>query len=189
VERLRKIRLSKRAIRQIPNAITVLRILLIPLVIVLLFRAENAWELWLAVLFFTISAATDGLDGAIARRKDLISKTGQLLDPIADKALLGASLITLSALGFIGWAPTVIILVRELAVTLYRLAVAKKRVIAASGGGKFKTVVQSIAIPFVMAPLEFLGSWIEFVELGVIWFAVAVTVWTGLDFFRKQIGR
>jgi len=181
--------LSKRAIRQIPNAITVLRILLIPLVVFLLVEAESAWELWLAVLFFTISAATDGLDGAIARRKNLISKTGQLLDPIADKALLGGSLITMSALGFIGWGPTIIILVRELSVTLYRLAVAKRRVIAASGGGKFKTVVQSVAIPFVIAPLDFLGSWIGFVETGVIWFAVAVTVWTGLDFFRKQIGR
>ena len=95
----------------------------------------------------------------------------------------------MSALGFIGWGPTLIILVRELSVTLYRLAVAKRRVIAASGGGKFKTVVQSVAIPFVIAPLEFLGSWIGFVETGVIWFAVAVTVWTGLDFFRKQIGR
>lgn len=180
--------MSQRAIRQIPNAITVLRILLVPLVVFLLVQADTNWELWLAVFFFVLSAATDGIDGAIARRKDLVSKTGQLLDPIADKALLGASLVTLSIIGYVSWIPTILILSREIAVTVYRLVVAKKRVIAASSGGKLKTVIQSTAIPIVMAPIEFLGEWVEVLNQGVIWIAVAVTLWSGYEFFRKQVG-
>ena len=181
--------MRKRAIRQIPNAITVLRILLVPLVIFLLIQADSAWELWLAVFFFVLSAATDGVDGAIARRKNLVSKTGELLDPIADKALLGATLITLSSIGMIGWIPTLLIIIRELLVTVYRLAVAKRRVIAASSGGKLKTIIQSTAIPIVIAPIEFLGDWVLVLNEFVIWVAVAVTLWSGFDFFRKQIGR
>ena len=180
--------MSKKAIRQIPNAITVLRILLVPLVVFLLLRAETAWELWLAVFFFALSAATDGVDGAIARRKDLVSKTGQLLDPIADKALLGATLVTLSVVGAVSWVPTALILARELSVTIFRLVVAKRRVIAASSGGKLKTVVQSVALPVVIAPIEFLGNWVLVLNELVIWAAVAITIWTGIDFFRKQIG-
>lgn len=181
--------MSKRAIRQIPNAITVLRILLVPVVVFLLLSAESNWELWLAVFFFVLSAATDGIDGAIARKKDLVSKTGQLLDPIADKALLGATLVALSIVGDVHWIATSLILARELAVTAYRLAVAKRRVIAASGGGKLKTVIQSIAIGFVIAPIEFLGDWVNALNQGVIWAAVAVTLWSGFEFFRRQVGR
>lgn len=181
--------MRKRAIRQIPNAITVLRILLVPLVVFLLVQAESAWELWLAVFFFVLSAATDGIDGAIARRKDLVSKTGQLLDPIADKALLGATLVTLSFVGQVSWIPTLLIISREIVVTVYRLAVAKRRVIAASSGGKLKTVIQSTAIPIVIAPIEFLGDWVLILNQGVIWIAVAVTLWSGYEFFRKQVGK
>lgn len=188
-EKTRKRQLKKRAIRQIPNAITILRILLVPLVVFLLLQAETIWELWLAVFFFVLSAATDGIDGAIARRKDLITKTGQLLDPIADKALLGATLVTLSVIGDVSWVATILILSREIAVTVYRLVVANKTVIAASAGGKLKTVIQSTAIPIVMAPIEFLGEWIQVLNQGVIWIAVAVTLWTGYEFFRKQVGR
>ena len=181
--------MRKKAIRQIPNAITVLRILLVPLVIFLLIQANSAWELWLAVFFFVLSASTDGVDGAIARRKNLVSKTGQLLDPIADKALLGGSLITLSFIGMVGWIPTLLIIIREALVTIYRLSVAKRRVIAASSGGKLKTIVQSTAIPIVIAPIEFLGDWVSVLNDLVIWAAVAVTLWSGVDFLRKQIGR
>lgn len=178
--------MRKKAIRQIPNAITVLRILLVPLVIFLLVQAENSWELWLAVFFFVLSAATDGIDGAIARRKDLVSKTGQLLDPIADKALLGGSLIALSYVGQVSWVPTLLILSREIVVTIYRLVVAKRRVIAASKGGKLKTVIQSTAIPIVIAPIEFLGEWVLVLNQAVIWIAVLATLWSGFVFFRKQ---
>lgn len=181
--------MGKRVIRQIPNAITVLRILLVPVVVFLILEADTAWELWLAVFFFVLSAATDGLDGAIARRKDLITKTGQLLDPIADKALLGATLIALSLIGEVGWLPTVLILAREIGVTIYRLVVAKKRVIAASSGGKLKTIIQSTALPIVIAPFEVFGDWVLVVNQSVIWIAVGVTLWTGVNFFRKQIGR
>jgi CDP-diacylglycerol--glycerol-3-phosphate 3-phosphatidyltransferase len=185
-EKPRKRQVRKKAIRQIPNAITVLRILLVPLVIFLLVEAENSWELWLAVFFFVLSAATDGIDGAIARRKDLVSKTGQLLDPIADKALLGGSLIALSYVGQVSWIPTLLILSREIVVTIYRLVVARRRVIASSKGGKLKTVIQSTAIPIVIAPIEFLGEWVLVLNQAVIWIAVSATIWSGYEFFRKQ---
>jgi CDP-diacylglycerol--glycerol-3-phosphate 3-phosphatidyltransferase len=185
-EKPRKRQVRKKAIRQIPNAITVLRILLVPLVIFLLVEAENSWELWLAVFFFVLSAATDGIDGAIARRKDLVSKTGQLLDPIADKALLGGSLIGLSYVGQVSWIPTLLILSREIVVTIYRLVVARRRVIASSKGGKLKTVIQSTAIPIVIAPIEFLGEWVLVLNQAVIWIAVIATIWSGYEFFRKQ---
>jgi hypothetical protein len=74
-------------------------------------------------------------------------------------------------------------------VTVYRLAVAKRRVIAASSGGKLKTIIQSTAIPIVIAPIEFLGDWVLVINELAIWVAVAVTLWSGFDFFRKQIGR
>jgi CDP-diacylglycerol--glycerol-3-phosphate 3-phosphatidyltransferase len=181
--------LSKRAIRQIPNAITVLRILLVPLVVFLLLNAQSDWELWLALFFFVLSAATDGIDGAIARKKNIVTKTGQLLDPIADKALLGATLVALSIVGEVVWLATVLILARELLVTAYRLAVAKTRVIAASRGGKLKTVIQSVAIGFLIAPLETFGDWVIVLNQIFVWVAVAVTLWSGFEFFRRQVGR
>ena len=67
--------------------------------------------------------------------------------------------------------------------------VAKKRVIAASSGGKLKTIIQSTALPIVIAPFEVLGDWVLVVNQSVIWIAVGVTLWTGVNFFRKQIGR
>lgn len=147
------------------------------------------WEFWnepwlrfLAMLLLILAAATDGLDGSIARRRNLVTNLGKILDPIADKALLSGALILLSVLGAVSWIATGIILARELLITLYRLVVVRRKVIAASAGGKFKTVMQIVAVCMVIAPFDFLGNWFAVLAQAVLWFTVALTVWTGVAY-------
>lgn len=169
--------------RQTPNLITMARIALVPVVLWLIVSQwESFWGRVAALVLLVLAASTDGIDGALARKRDLVSNLGKLLDPIADKALLSGSLIALSAIGVIEWWITIAILVRELGITLYRLVIAKKRVLAASGGGKFKTVLQIIAISLAIAPFEFLGDWYTLFVQAVLWFTVAVTWYTGIRY-------
>lgn len=171
--------------RQTPNIITSFRIALVPVVLWLIL---SYWDSWVgrsaALLLLIVAASTDGIDGAIARKRNLVTNLGKILDPIADKALLSGALIALSIQGAIPWAATAIILVRELGITIFRLVVVKKRVIAASGGGKFKTVMQIIAVCLVIAPFDFLGSWFFVFTQIVLWFTVALTVYTGIQYLR-----
>lgn len=177
--------MKARALRQIPNAITVLRIALVPLVIWLLFEASSNWQYWIALILFAIAASTDGVDGAIARRKNYITRLGKILDPIADKVLIGGVLVALSALGIVSWWATVLILVREVGITVFRLIVVRQRVISASGGGKFKTILQIISVSFAIAPLggvfDWYGIWVEL----LIWSSVVVTLYSGFSYLRK----
>lgn len=173
--------------RQTPNIITSIRIALVPVVLWLILGYWDSWEGRLAALvLLVIAASTDGIDGAIARKRNLVTNLGKILDPIADKALLSGALIALSIQGAIPWVATGIILVRELGVTVFRLVVVKKRVIAASGGGKFKTVMQIIAVSMVIAPFDFLGVWFSVLTQVVLWFTVALTVYTGIQILRPQ---
>lgn len=169
----------------LPNAITAARILLVPYFIWLLFQPVGQFEAmrWFATFIFVLGISTDGIDGAIARRRGLITNLGKILDPIADKALIGGALVSLSILGEVPWWATVAILVRELGITAYRFIVIRKRVIAASGGGKFKTVSQSIVVGLVMSPFDsLLPSWFAIIELGLLSFVVATTLYTGLQY-------
>ena len=167
--------------RQTPNLITSSRILVVPIVFWLVL---NEWDSYVgrsvALVLLVVAASTDGIDGAIARKRDLVSNLGKILDPIADKALLSGALIALSIQGAVPWIATGLILVREIGVTLYRLVVVKKRVIAATGGGKFKTVMQVIAVSLYVAPLGVLGLWYLWLSDAVLWFTVALTIITGL---------
>lgn len=160
---------------------------MVPVVLWLILGFWEDWEGRLAALvLLVLAASTDGIDGMIARRRNLVTNLGKILDPIADKALLSGALIALSMQDAVPWIATIIILIRELGITIYRLAVVRKRVIAASGGGKFKTVMQIIAVSLAIAPFEFLGSWyLVFVQL-VLWFTVALTVYTGVDYLRPK---
>lgn len=166
--------------RQTPNLITSSRILVVPIVIWLIL---NEWDSYIgravAIVLLVLAASTDGIDGAIARKRDLVTNLGKILDPIADKALLSGALIALSIQGAVPWLATGLILFRELGVTLYRLVVVKKRVIAATGGGKFKTVMQIIAVSLYVAPLGILGLWYLWLSDIVLWFTVALTLITG----------
>lgn len=173
----------------LPNLITIIRIAFVPLFIWLLFIApeKHSFERWLAVAFFVLAIATDGVDGAIARRKNLVTNLGKLLDPIADKALLGGALVSLSVLGELPWWITIVILVREVGITVYRLVVVKKRVIAAAGGGKLKTILQSVAVGFMLSPFDVLLPWLVPVEQVLIYAALVVTLTSGLQFISAEV--
>ena len=173
----------------LPNAITVIRILLVPVVIALMFQAPatNSWQRWLAVTAFVVSIATDGLDGSIARRRGLITDLGKILDPIADKALIGGALVSLSILGQIDWWITIAILVRELGITAYRLIVVRRRVLAASTGGKVKTVLQAVAVGFYLSPLAALWQPLEWIQYIVLLAAVISTLASGLQYVGAEL--
>lgn len=169
----------------LPNSITIARIGLAPLFVYLLLISPepNSWQHWLATFVFIFAISTDGIDGAVARRTGKVTNLGKILDPIADKALLGSALVTLSFLGEIDWWITILILVREIAVTLYRVIVSKNRVIAATGSGKLKTILQGVAIGAVLAPFEVWVSAWSFVEEGLLFIALASTLISGIQFF------
>ena len=166
--------------RQLPNAITMARIALVPIVLWLLLAYWGSWMGRLVALaVFVLAAATDGLDGGLARKFKIESNFGKLVDPIADKFLLSGALIALSWLDAVPWIATLLILGRELAITLFRLAVVKKRVISANSGGKFKTVVQIVSITFVILPLSALIPLWTLIAQVAVWLAVGITLVTG----------
>ena len=107
---------------------------MVPVVLWLIFDYWDFWGRFAALVLLVLAASTDGIDGAIARKRNLVSDFGKLIDPIADKALLTGALVALSIQGAVPWIATLLILARELIVTVYRLVVAKRRVIAATGG-------------------------------------------------------
>ncbi|WP_246852797.1 CDP-diacylglycerol--glycerol-3-phosphate 3-phosphatidyltransferase [Naasia sp. SYSU D00948] len=180
--------------------ITVVRILFAPVFIWLLLadNGEGGVLRWVATALFVVGIATDGVDGLLARRRNLVTNVGILLDPIADKVLTGGALITLSVLGEVPWWVTILILVREIGITVFRFSVLRDRVVPASRGGKLKTVVQSVAISVLLAPLPALVSQLGFPEavpwvlgLGVslLVLAVALTVLTGIDYLWQAYSR
>jgi CDP-diacylglycerol--glycerol-3-phosphate 3-phosphatidyltransferase/cardiolipin synthase len=167
------------------NAVTTARLLLVPLVVAALLADEaGGWRL-VATGLFVLAAATDRLDGWLARRRDEVTDWGKLVDPIADKALMGGALVTLSWLGDLPWWVTVVVLVRELGITALRLAVLRYVVIPASRGGKLKTVLQSVGIGLFLLPLDRLPDAVTVAAWAVMVPAVVVTVVTGVDYVRR----
>lgn len=166
----------------LPNALTLLRVLFVPLIAWLLWQSADGDEASrdAAALLFVVAALTDLADGAIARRYGLITTFGKIADPIADKALTGVALIGLSLLGQLPWWVTVVILVREVGVTLLRFWVLEHGVIPASRGGKAKTLVQTIAIAMYLADLPW--AWWDVTRMLVMGVALVLTVVTGLDY-------
>lgn len=173
----------------LPNSITIARIAFAPIFISLLLVSpeKTSFQRWLALLLFVLAISTDGIDGAIARKRNLVTNLGKLLDPIADKALIGGALVTLSLIGELSWFITGAILLRELGITVYRLIVSKRRVLAASTGGKFKTIIQSIAIGFLVSPLDAYFGWLIPVEMVLIYLALFTTIVTGLQYVDAEL--
>ena len=172
----------------IANVLTVVRILLVPFFIWFLLLDDGRAGLfrWLAVLTFVV--AIYKLDGDLARSRGLITDFGKIADPIADKLLIGSALVLLSVLGELWWWVTVVILVREVGITLLRFAVIRYGVMPASRGGKIKTVVQTVAILLFLIPLQALvGDWAWWVAAAVMAAAVAITVVTGVDYIVQAI--
>jgi CDP-diacylglycerol---glycerol-3-phosphate 3-phosphatidyltransferase len=170
----------------LPNGLTVLRLAVVPVFAVLLLDEHGlstSGRYW-ATAFFALAIITDRYDGLIARRTGQVTEFGKLADPIADKALTGTALIGLSSLGLLPWWVTVVILVREVGVTVLRFWVIRHGVIASSRGGKAKTVVQAVAIGLYILPLTGMLASARWWVMGV---ALLLTVITGVDYVYRAL--
>jgi CDP-diacylglycerol--glycerol-3-phosphate 3-phosphatidyltransferase len=168
----------------IANALTVLRLALVPVFAWLLLYQGGHWTSYrlLAAGVFVVATATDRIDGDIARAKGLVTDFGTVSDPIADKALMGMALIGLSIIGLLPWWVTSVVVVRELGVTALRFVVIRHGVMPASRGGKVKTALQAVAILLYVLPLS--GFWHTLAAV-VMASAVVVTVVTGVDYVLR----
>ena len=162
----------------VPNVLTVLRILLVPVVVVALLDETANGDL-LAAIVFALASFTDAMDGYIARSRDAITNFGKLMDPIADKLLVIAALLSLVSLDRLQAWVAMVIIAREFAVTVTRLAATQQGVvIAANWWGKAKTITQVAAIFFAIA-YDPTPTWVDVLIYG----AVAITVVSGIDYF------
>jgi CDP-diacylglycerol--glycerol-3-phosphate 3-phosphatidyltransferase/cardiolipin synthase len=171
------------------NVVTFVRIALVPAFAVALFwhGGDDLAPRLAALGLFVLAATTDRLDGWLARRYSLVTDLGKLLDPIADKLLMGTALVGLSLLGELWWAVTAVILVREIGITVMRFFLLKYVVLPASAGGKLKTVLQSVAIGLYLLPLDRLPAAVGWAAAAVMGAAVLVTVVTGVDYVRTAM--
>lgn len=166
------------------NKLTLARILLVPIFMVLILTRIPGGRFFAAAVFI-LAASTDGLDGYIARRNKQVTRFGKFIDPLADKLLITASLISLVELDLVPAWIAILIISREFAVTgLRTLAVGENMVIAASPLGKLKTVSQVLAISILLLadlPIPYLSLLGEL----LLYVAVVMTVWSGVDYFIK----
>ncbi len=179
----------------VPNALTTLRIFMVPFYGWALLVDGGDSILWRTVAFglFVAAMITDKVDGDIARAKGLVTNFGKIADPIADKAITGMAFIGLAIImnTWWMWTITIVVLVREWSVTLLRLSVLKKVVIAAAQSGKWKTATQGIALSMLSLPLlevdgalDVPGDVLYVIGLAFLAAAVALTIWSGYEFFR-----
>lgn len=186
----------------LPNRITLARIFMIPLMLVfLLVDIDAAWWSYaieigdyslplnqlIAALIFIIAASTDGIDGYIARKHNLVTNLGKLLDPLADKLLVASVLIALAAMGKCDAWIAIVIIAREFAVTgLREVALLEGSVIAASNWGKAKTITQIVAISALLLN-NFPFVWLNVpIDVILIWLAALITIYSGIDYFVKN---
>jgi CDP-diacylglycerol--glycerol-3-phosphate 3-phosphatidyltransferase len=172
----------------LPTQLTVGRICLVPLVVVFLISTESIHAL-LAAILFAAAAVTDWLDGLIARRRGQVTTLGKLLDPVADKVLVSAALISLVQVGTIPAWIVVVMIGREFAVTgLRSVSAAQGVVIEASDLAKYKTVAQYLAVTLLILEKNVpVGIEAEFVYLsrGMLWAALILTIFSGVDYFVR----
>lgn len=173
-----------------PNLITAGRIVATPFFVWMLLADAGemgTWR-WIAASFFVVAIATDAWDGHLARSRGLVTDLGKLLDPIADKVLTGAALVALSILHELPWWVTVLVLVREVGITVHRLLVAHDVVVAAAWMGKVKTVAQSVAIILALFPIaNLVGDWFIWVNICAMTIAVVLTVASGIDYVVNTV--
>ena len=168
----------------VPNALTVLRILMVPVFgwLLLTGGGHNAEMRWAALVVFILAMITDSLDGYIARSRNLITDFGKIADPIADKALTGMAFIGLSIIGVLWWWVTIVILVREWGITVMRFFVIRHGVMPAGRGGKLKTVLQTVALAILIVPV---GGLVRGAGIAVALAALVVTVATGVEYVMQ----
>lgn len=167
----------------VANALTLLRVLCVPVLAVLLATEGTSRDA--AAILFVLASITDLIDGAVARRYGMVTTFGKIADPIADKALTGVALIGLSVLGDLAWWVTVVILVREIGVTVLRFWVIEHGVIPASRGGKAKTAVQTLAIAMYLAAVPV--AWWGTASAWVMGLAVVLSLATGVDYVVRAL--
>jgi CDP-diacylglycerol--glycerol-3-phosphate 3-phosphatidyltransferase/cardiolipin synthase len=184
---------SASRIWNLPNVLTMLRIVLVPFFVWFLIldapglQAQNGPWRWAAAFVFAVAIYTDKLDGDIARSRGLVTDFGKIADPIADKLLIGSALVMLSLLQELPWWVTILILVREWGITALRFFVIRYGVIPASRGGKLKTVVQTVAIFLYILPLSSIAPWLGVVAFVVMMAALAITLWTGGEYVIEAL--
>ncbi len=186
----------------IANVLTTVRIAMVPFFGWALLQDDGSsmiWR-WIAFALFAVAMITDKIDGDLARKHNLITDFGKIADPIADKAVTGMAFVGLSLVGDIWWWVTIVVLVREWSVTLLRLSVLKQVVIPAARSGKIKTTLQAAALAVLIVPLPHgddgaahggafdgwgtVGEVIFYFGQVLLAGAVAMTLWSGLEFFR-----
>ena len=182
----------------LPNALTTLRILMVPFYGWALLVDGGDSVLWRTVAWsiFFVAMVTDKIDGDLARARNMVTDFGKIADPIADKALTGMAFIGLSIImdTWWMWTITIVVLVREWSVTLLRLSILKRVVLAANQSGKWKTTAQALALGFLTLPLLEVGdevSWLDVpgevvyvAALVLLLVAFVLTLWSGYEFFR-----
>jgi CDP-diacylglycerol---glycerol-3-phosphate 3-phosphatidyltransferase len=170
----------------VANLLTFIRLLLVPVFGAMLLHHNGTQQSWriAATVVFVVASLTDRVDGELARRRGLITDVGKIVDPIADKALIGMALVGLSWLDQLSWWVTIAVLVREIGVTILRFVVIRHGVMPASRGGKVKTFLQALAIGLYLLPLEGAGQTAAAVVMAV---AVVVTLATGADYVARAV--
>jgi CDP-diacylglycerol--glycerol-3-phosphate 3-phosphatidyltransferase len=178
----------------LPNVLTGLRILLVPVFGYALLHDGGDSIVWrcVATALFTVAMVTDKIDGDIARSRGLVTNFGKIADPIADKAMTGMAFVGLSVVGDVWWWVTVVVLLREWSVTLLRLSILSRVVVAAAQSGKVKTVLQVVALTGLCLPLRQVdpplhsaGVVLFYVSQAALAVAVAMTLWSGYEFYRE----
>jgi CDP-diacylglycerol--glycerol-3-phosphate 3-phosphatidyltransferase len=177
---------SGASVANVANLLTLVRLVLVPVFAVFLFVDGGHNDAWRVAAFgvFAVASITDRFDGDLARRRGLVTEVGKVADPIADKALTGTALVGLSVLGDLPWWVTVIVLVREAAITVLRFWVIRHGVIPASRGGKVKAFLQTLAIGLYILPLS---GWLGVARAVLMGIAVAVTIVTGVDYLARAL--
>lgn len=175
----------------IANIVTMSRIAMVPVFAWAFLTGSVAGRL-VAVAIFVVAAASDQLDGYLARSRGLITDFGKIADPIADKALTITALCLLSIDGLVPWWVTIVIVVRELGITVLRFVLVRRSVIAASSGGKLKTVLQLVFLGLLIVPWSDLlpagpARVIVVAALVLMYAAVVVTVASGVEYVVRAM--
>jgi len=178
-------KLNRQLILSLPNGLTIIRILAIPIILILLFSTGRLYQVITALLFL-LAAVTDTLDGYLARRRGMVTTLGKFLDPLADKLLIVTALIALIPARGIPFWMVIVIVGREIAVTGLRgIAASQGTIISASALGKYKTVFEVASISFLILNGDYLGISFHPVGMGLLWVALILAVFSAVDYFNK----
>lgn len=178
-------KLSRQQILNLPNGLTIIRVLAIPVILLLLFYSGKTYQ-WVTAIFFLLVAVTDTIDGYIARRRGMVTTLGKFLDPLADKLLIVTALIALIPTRGIPLWMVIVVVGREIAVTGLRgIAVSQGIVIAASHLGKYKTIFEVAAITFLILDGEYFSIHFHIVGMVLLWIALLLAVYSGVDYFKR----